>query len=189
MKKSFGAVDMAHDFIKRHVKEGDFCIDATAGRGNDTVFLCSAVGSKGKVIALDIQKEAIESTQRLLKENDYESIGKAILDSHSNIGIYAEVGTVSCITFNFGWLPGGDHQISTRSETSIPAIMQSLELLKPDGIISLSIYYGRDTGFEERDALLKYLKTIDSKDFTVIVSEFTNRPNCPPISVFIMKGI
>lgn len=189
MSNSFGALNMAHDFIKRHVKEGDFCIDATAGRGNDTAFLCGLVGDSGKVIAFDIQEDAVSSTKALLAEKNFSHIGTVYQDSHSNMSEYAEEGTVSCITFNFGWLPGGNHKISTHAETSIAAIEQGLKLLKPDGIMSLCIYYGRDTGFEERDALLEYFKTMDSKECTVIVSDFVNRPNCPPIPVFIMKGI
>ncbi len=34
---------------------------------------------------------------------------------------------------------------------------------------------------------MEYLKTIDSKKYTVIVSEFFNRPNHPPIFVGIMR--
>ena len=95
---------------------------------------------------------------------------------------------MSLITFNFGWLPGGDHNIFTHADTSIAAIGQGLELLREDGIMSLCIYYGRETGFAERDALLAYLRTIDSKQYTVMICEFANRSNCPPIPVLIWKG-
>jgi hypothetical protein len=53
--------------------------------------------------------------------------------------------------------------------------------------MSLCIYYGRDCGFDERDAILAYLQTINILCFTVIVSSFTNRPNNPPIWAFIMR--
>ena len=100
---------------------------------------------------------------------------------------YAEEGTVDCITFNFGYLPRGDHRICTHPQTSIPAIQQGLRLLKPGGIMSLCVYYGGDSGFEEKDALMEYLQTIDSKVYTVLKLEFFNRPNCPPIPVMIWK--
>ena len=51
------------------------------------------------------------------------------------------------------------------------------------------IYHGGDTGYEERDALMKYLKTIDPKQYTVLVTDFRNRPGDPPIAVFILKEI
>ena len=46
---------LAHKFVSEHVKSGDFCIDATAGKGRDTVFLCDLVTESGKVLAFDIQ--------------------------------------------------------------------------------------------------------------------------------------
>ena len=110
-----------------------------------------------------------------------------MLDSHANMAAYAAPESVSCITFNFGWLPGGDHSINTRAESSIAAIEAGLRLLKPRGVMSLCIYYGRDTGFDERDALMDYFKTIDHRAFTVITAQFANRPNCPPIPVMIIK--
>ena len=43
------AVDWTHEFLKRYVKEGDVCIDATMGNGGDTLFLAGLVGENGKV--------------------------------------------------------------------------------------------------------------------------------------------
>ena len=100
---------------------------------------------------------------------------------------YAEEGTVSCITFNFGWLPGGDHTVHTMKDTSIEAVKKALRLLKQGGLISMILYYGRDTGFEEKEALLEFVKTIDSAEYSVITVEFSNRPNCPPIPIFILR--
>ncbi|MBP3854978.1 MAG: hypothetical protein IK990_05105 [Ruminiclostridium sp.] len=44
MASTFGAVQLAHEFLEKQVSAGDICIDCTAGRGNDTVFLCELVG-------------------------------------------------------------------------------------------------------------------------------------------------
>ena len=55
--------------------------------------------------------------------------------------------------------------------------------------MSLCVYYGGDSGFEEKDALMEYFRTIDSKQYTVLITEFANRPNNPPIPVFILKQI
>ena len=185
---SFSVLELSHRFISENVHEGDLCIDATAGRGFDTAFLCECVGESGHIIAFDIQQDAIDSTVSLLKERRLEKRAEVILESHSNMDKYAEKGTVACITFNFGWLPGGNHSINTSADSSIEAISKGLELLKPDGVMSLCIYYGRETGFEERDALLEYFKTINSREYTVLVSQFVNRQSCPPIPVFIWKG-
>ena len=185
---SFSAIELAHKFIAENVSEGDRCIDATAGRGNDTAFLCELVGESGHVTAFDIQKDAIDSTAALLASKGLSERATLVLGSHSGMDEYAEAGSIACVVFNFGWLPGGDHNINTRAQTSLEAVGKALELLRPDGIISISIYYGRNTGFEERDALLEYFRQIDSRRFTVLVGDFANRGGCPPIPVFIWKG-
>lgn len=185
----FNALTLSHEFLTAHVHPGDLCIDATAGRGFDTAFLCGLTGAQGKVLAFDIQQDAIDSTNALLKQKGLDSIGHAILDSHVNMANYTAPESVACITFNFGWLPGGDHTVFTTPQTSIAAIEAGLTLLKPDGVMSLCIYYGRETGFAERDALLAFLPTLDSSKCTVLLHSFCNRPNCPAIPVFILKGI
>ncbi len=187
MPSTFGAVHLAHEFLRLHVSEGDICIDCTAGRGKDTAFLCSLVGESGKVISLDIQPEAVESTKELIEASGYSQICRVCLDSHENVARYAAPGTVSAIVFNFGWLPGGDHTKHTHTESSLTALRECLPLLKEGGVMSLSIYYGRDTGFEEKDAILKFLRELPVGEFAAVVSEFVNRPNCPPISVRVYK--
>lgn len=184
---SFSALNIINRVIDEKVKEGDICIDATAGRGNDTLHLCRLVGDSGHVTAFDIQQDAVNSTISLLEENNMAHRADVLLKSHSEMDSMFEENSVSFITFNFGWLPKGDHNIFTKKETSIEAIEKGLKLLKSGGIMSLIIYYGRETGFEERDALLEYLPTIDSNMYTVMEMPFVNRPNCPPIPIIIIK--
>ncbi|MGN0696631.1 MAG: class I SAM-dependent methyltransferase [Oscillospiraceae bacterium] len=186
-RKSFSALDIIKRAISENVREGDICIDATAGRGNDTLFMASLVGDSGHVTAFDIQSEAVESTKALLEEAGLSYRADVRLQSHAEMDGLFEEGTVSCITFNFGWLPKGDHSISTKKESSLEAIEKGLRLLKKDGIMTLIIYYGRDTGFEEKDAILEYLPTIDSEKYTVLEMPFVNRPNCPPIPIIIFR--
>ena len=187
MKMSFSALDIAHGMIADHVKPGDVCIDATAGRGRDTVFLCSLVGEQGRVTAFDIQPDAVESTNALLAGQGYSCIGRAVLDSHANIDNYEQPGTVSCIVYNFGWLPGGDHNVFTLPESSIESLEKALELLMPGGMIAMCIYYGKQNGFDERDRLMEFLEGLDHRKYSSYVGSFVNRPNCPPITAFILK--
>ena len=181
------ALTLSHKFIGEHVKPGQLVIDATAGKGKDTLMLCKLVGDSGKVIAMDIQEAAITQTKELLVTEGWDHVAELHLDSHSNMSKYAEPGSVDCIVFNFGWLPGGDHNVFTHKETNIEAIEQGLTLLKSGGIMSLTVYYGRNNGYEERDAILDYLTTIDDTKYTVMVLNFTNRKNDPPFPVFIIK--
>ena len=174
-------------FIRDHVKEGDICIDATAGNGNDTLVLCQLVGEQGKVYAFDIQEQAVANTKKRLEEYGVAKRAEVYLESHTKMGNYVVADSVSCITFNFGYLPGGDHNLATKKDSSIEAIHEGLRLLKKGGMMSLCIYSGGDSGFEERDAILEELKTLDGKKYLVIVSQYYNRPNNPPIPAMIIK--
>lgn len=177
---------IAHDFLNRTVKTGDFCIDATAGKGRDTELLCRLVGETGKVLAFDIQPEAIIQTKERLQKAGLQNF-ETVLDSHSNMLNYADNESVDCIVFNFGRLPNGNPNIFTTEKTSIPAIQAGLLLLKAGGVMSLSIYYGGVNRYNERDSLLEYLKSLDDKKYSVLLSSWHNRPNDPPISAIIWK--
>lgn len=185
--RRYQITEWCHHFIRECVKQGDLCIDATAGNGNDTLFLCELVGKKGKVLAFDIQEEAVANTRKRLLEAGMSEQAQVILESHENMGQYAKENSVNCIVFNFGYLPGGNHELATKKESSIAAIHEGLRLLIKGGIMSLCVYSGGDSGFEERDAILSELKQLDSKKYLVIVSEYYNRPNNPPIPVVIIR--
>ena len=157
------------------------------GKGHDTLFLAELVGEKGRVLSMDVQPAALEATQTLLQKHQMDQRVQLVLDGHEHMGAYAAPETVDAVMFNLGYLPGGDHTIATKAETTITALEQSLQLLKPLGMISLAIYHGGDTGFAERDAVLEWLKQLDHKRYTVLVTDFYNRPNYPPLAVQIIK--
>lgn len=174
-------------FIRQQVHLGDTCIDATMGNGNDTLLLSTLCGQSGRVLAFDIQECALNKTKKLLADAGAPSNYQLILASHEHMENYVLPGTVSCIVFNFGYLPGGDHKKATSAQTSLPALCQSLKLLKKGGILSLCIYSGGDTGFSERDSILSWLKSLSPKEYLVIKSEYFNRPNHPPIPILVIK--
>lgn len=185
--KNYQITEWVHNFIKKQVKKGDSCVDATMGNGHDTSFLAELVGQEGNVYAFDVQELALKNTkERLQKKNKLDQC-RLILDSHENMDQYIEEETISCIVFNFGYLPGGDHKKATKALTSVKAIEKGLNLLKQNAIMTLCIYSGGDTGFEEKEAILSYIKNLDSKKYLVIQSEYINRKNNPPIPVFIIK--
>lgn len=187
--KRFTVTDFCHRFISDHISEGAFCVDATAGNGHDTEFLCRLAGPSGKVLAFDIQEQAVAATQKRLDGCGLSHIGQIILDSHTHIDRYVSPDTADCIVFNFGYLPGGDHSMATQPDTSLTAIEKSLQCLKPGGLLALCIYSGGDTGYAERDAILPYLKGLDPREYLVIISTYANRPGDPPIPAFIFKHV
>ena len=176
---------LAHDFLRRQVKPGAVCIDATAGRGRDTALLCRLAGPAGRVLAFDIQADAVRQTRKLLEQEGL--IAEVIQDSHANMEQYAAPETVDCIVFNFGRLPGGDPHIFTVAESSIAAIDAGIRLLKPGGVMSLSLYYGGANGYDERDAILAHLRTLDDRRCSVLVCDWANRRNDPPMPIFLWK--
>ena len=56
-----------HEIIRSQAEAGGCYIDATMGKGNDTLFLCELAGENGKVLAFDIQQEALDATRRITK--------------------------------------------------------------------------------------------------------------------------
>ncbi len=187
----FTVTQWSHHMLDGLIPKNGFCIDATAGTGQDTVYLAKTVGKNGRVIAFDIQEDAIRRTrERLEKEigkEEADSYIKLVLDSHIHMDKYSAEGEVDAILFNFGYLPGGDHSICTKADTSVQAVEVGLRLLKKQGVMGLCIYSGGDTGFEEKDALMNYLQALDSKKYLVVQSVFFNRENNPPIPVIIIK--
>lgn len=176
-----------HEIIKSQLPKEGFYIDATMGNGNDTLMLCHLAGISGKVLAFDIQSKALRLTEELLTKHGMQNRAELILDGHEHMDLYASEETADAICFNFGYLPGGDHKIATSGVTSIEAIRKGLKILKHGGMISLCIYSGGDTGFDEKEMILEFLKNLPAHEYTVIVNEYYNRKNFPPMPVFLFK--
>lgn len=183
----FTVTEWNHRMLTGLIPEGGFCIDATAGTGRDTLYLSQTVGKEGRVLAFDIQQAALDMTRQRLKKGQWGDNTELILDSHTHMDQYAQKGMADAILFNFGYLPGGDHNLATRSDTSLEAVQKGLELLKTGGVMSLCVYSGGDTGFSERDALLEFTAGLNMKEFLVVRNDFYNRPNHPPIILLIFR--
>lgn len=176
---------MVHAFLRKEVRPGAVCIDATAGKGRDTALLCRLAGESGRVLAFDIQEEAVAQTQALLASEGLRA--EVLLDSHAHMGRYLPPESVDCIVFNFGRLPGGDPKIFTQADTSVEAIRVGLELLRPGGVLAIALYYGGENGYEERDQILQYLEEVDQRCCSVLACRWTNRRGDPPMPVFVWK--
>ena len=146
-------------------------VDATAGNGNDTLFLAEHVGENGHVYAFDIQQAALDATaERLGELTDRVSL---IWDSHDNINQYVN-RQIGGAVFNLGYLPHSDDlSIVTKPETTIKAIHTILGMLKKGGIICVSVYDGHEGGAKERDALLAYVKDLHQAEVHVAKYEIT----------------
>ncbi|MFD1030336.1 class I SAM-dependent methyltransferase [Metaplanococcus flavidus] len=169
--------------LEQTVTEGDNVIDATAGNGHDTLFLAQMVGDAGKVYAFDIQENAVQATRNRVKE--FSNV-EVILDSHAKIEQYVKE-EIGAAVFNLGYLPKGDHSIITKSETTLSAIRQCIQLLKDNGLVVIVIYSGHEGGSEERDAVLDYVQHLPQTKFDVLKYQFINQQHSPPFLVAIEK--
>ncbi len=180
------ATDLAKDLITRAVSHGDIVVDATVGNGNDTLLLCQLVGEKGKVIGFDIQDVALERTREKLSEKNVLDRVLLINSGHENLKDYIDSG-VSAIMFNLGYLPGNNHNITTRYETTLKAIEQGIDILKKNGVMTIVVYPGHKEGLIEREKLLEFLSTISQGRVNVLKMEFINQVNNPPLVIAIEK--
>ena len=178
---------LAARYMEEILRPGDIAVDATMGNGKDTQFLCELVGETGHVYAFDVQEEALERTAARLEAAGLRARATLILAGHETMRENVPVSP-RAVMFNLGWLPGGDHTVFTHADSTIAAIEAGLKLLRKDGVMCVSIYYGGASGYEERDALLEYVRTIDPAQYTVLVTQFANRAGDPPIPVFIHKA-
>ena len=179
------ALDIVKKTVSEHLSEGGFAIDATAGRGYDTVFLARTVGATGRVLAFDIQPAAVESTRALLASEGLDAEG--VLASHADMAQYASPESADCILFNLGYLPGGDHSVYTRAESTIAAVEAGLDILKHGGLMCVTVYSGGANGYAERDALIPFLASLDDGKYQVISLSFHNWKKDPPRPFFIIK--
>lgn len=176
----------AQHLLQEAIEEGATVVDATAGNGHDTLFLAKLVGDNGQVYAFDVQKEAVNATLLRLLDEGLEHRALVINDGHENVATYV-TKPVSAAIFNLGYLPGSDHDVITKPNTTIPAIEALLKLLTIDGIIVLVIYHGHDGGKEERDAVIDYVSQLPQKHVHVLQYQFLNQQNDPPFVIALQK--
>ena len=168
---------LSHNIIKEYVKNKIVAIDATLGNGYDCDFLSSCFK---KVYAFEIQKEACE---KYIDKNNNVII---INESHHKIDKFINE-EVDCVCYNLGYLPGGNKEITTLAETSLKSIQLSLNLLSKNGIISIAIYRGHNEGMEEKNCIIKYLKTLPKNSFGVMIHECINRSEKSPLLIIVEK--
>ena len=96
-------------------------------------------------------------------------------------------GKIPVILFNLGYLPGGNHTLATKESTTLEAARKGLTILKKQGVMCICIYSGGDSGFSEKEAVLLWAQNLPAKEYDVISCPFINKPNNPPLPVFIRK--
>ena len=179
-------VQLAHNHVSEVVNQGDFCLDATAGNGHDSLFLAQQVGISGKVFSIDIQAQAIQNTQILLQQNGLDAVVQLILGSHSNLLELVDKsvhGRIKASTFNLGYLPGGDHSVITHADNTTQAIYQAYQLTASGGIISVLCYRGHAGGTKEANSVAELC---ENRRWSYETTEGSENPNSP-VLILIRK--
>lgn len=162
-------------------------IDATCGNGYDTLFLSTLVlddKKKGRVIAIDKQQQAVENTQKLLKEK----ISPIFLDKifvykqcHSSFPFSIEKESVSLIVYNLGYLPGGNKTLTTTGSITLESLKAATSLIKREGAISVTCYPGHDAGKPEEEMVLDFAASLDPHEWSSCHHRWINRNSSPSL--------
>lgn len=185
----------AHQLLGEVLRPGDTAVDLTAGNGADTLFLARRVGPSGRVLAFDIQQQALQRTaDRLVSEEIASSYCMSpddlsgepgvflIHDSHDRLDHYLN-GPVRGMVANLGYLPGGDPTLVTRAESTLAAIGRGLELLLPQGRLAVVAYVGHPAGNDESRQVEALLQGLSSRHWHILRLQVVNREEAPYLLV------
>ncbi len=173
---------LAKEYWTRHLLPEDTAIDATAGNGQDTLYLAQL--SLSALFALDIQEEAIENTRKLLNEHlNGEELGKITLlhMPHDNLRKVPCLTPPRLIIYNLGYLPGKDKSITTKTESTLRSLESALSILGEKGAVSITCYPGHEEGKKEEDAILGFAESLSPKEWEVRWSRWVNRNRSPSL--------
>ena len=177
---------LARDVLLQALRPGDTVADATMGNGHDTLFLAEQVGPEGHVYAFDIQEKAVEATRNLLKQHGMED--RVTLFCRSHAGLADTVpAKLSAVVFNLGWLPGGDHRVTTRCESTGKAVLGALKCLKSGGVVTVCVYPGHEEGIRELEMLCAMLAGLSNREYNVLRQTFLNAGDGAPECFVVQK--
>ena len=181
----------AQQLLNEVLKPGDLAVDLTAGTGSDTLFLAQTVGPTGRVIAFDIQEQALAATtekltaagisvSRLLESSS--AIGSSVVTlikaGHEKFSDYLDATPIGIIA-NLGYLPGGDKAIVTRPDSTVMALQQAAEVLAIGGRLVVVVYPGHPGGEEEGTAVDAIFAALPLKKWHVLRVEVPNCSSAP----------
>ena len=184
--------EFAMYIVQAYIGPGDTVIDATCGNGHDTLALAQT--DPARLYAFDVQEDAVRRTRELLENSGF---GETIVDgrfiikqlAHENIGAYCESRGIQAkaAIFNLGYLPGGDKSITTKAESTLAAVQAMMDIIRPDGLICITMYSGHPDGKEEKEALLNFAEQLDSGRWHTAYISMTNQKKDPPEILLITK--
>ncbi|MBR1985758.1 MAG: methyltransferase domain-containing protein [Mogibacterium sp.] len=178
--------ELAMSVTLTYINPGDTVVDATCGTGQDTVVLARAVGSAGSVYAFDIQKNAHLLTEARLKSHGFTNV-HLVMQSFVSMSEHIPERSAAAVVFNLGYLPGGDHSITTTADTTLKGLECALKTIRPGGIVTVVMYDGHNEGAEEKAAVLEWAEALDQSRYHVAYVSLLNQKNHPPEILWITR--
>lgn len=177
-----------HAVLSPLIRAGDTVVDCTLGNGHDALFLAEAAGSGGRLVGFDLQPQALDRTREKLERAGIERGRYSLIEAdHAEIDRYVPAG-IGAAVYNLGYLPGSGKAIRTKRETSIRSIGKALELLRPEGVVSVTLYYGHQGGREEAEGVQEFARRLDHARHKVLQLTYPNLPRNPPSILIIQRG-
>ncbi|SCA63428.1 Putative rRNA methylase YtqB [Chlamydiales bacterium SCGC AG-110-M15] len=163
-------VQLAHSYWESLLSPGDCVLDLTCGNGHDTLFLANIVlkNQKGKIIAYDIQDQAIQQSKSRLKEIlDAKSMQQISFyqKCHSLLPKKEELPEVKLIVYNLGYLPGADKSQTTKTRSTLESLDKATQLISPAGAISIMCYPGHPEGKLEESAIIEWAQKLNVQEW------------------------
>ena len=180
------ALAFARSLIEGRLKSGGRALDGTAGNGHDTLLLERLAGEDGIVWAFDVQPQALANTKGRLKTAGADKQVRLICASHARLADYV-AEPLDAAMFNFGYLPGGRKNLTTRADTSVAALEAAVSLLAGGGILTAVLYGGHTEGARESAAVQQWAAALPQERFAVLRYGFANQRNCPPLLLAVEK--
>lgn len=184
--QTFSVVRAAHTLLADKVRASRLLVDATAGNGEDTLFLARLSPADARVYAFDIQQRALDATARKLKEASLAEKVSLLLVDHARLDAYV-TGEVDAAICNLGYLPGGDHAVATTAETTAMAVEKLAALLAPGGLAAIVAYPGHAAGAQEERRLQALLAALPDKRFTACRYAMLNHAPTAPVLYLVEK--
>lgn len=181
-----GPAALSHLLIHTLLSEGDKAVDATCGNGHDTLALAERTGPTGHIWGFDIQEQALAETGRRLSEAGLAGRATLLQAGHEEMSRHV-AGPVKAVLFNLGYLPGGDRSIITRPETTVSALVQSLQLLEPGGIAMVTVYPGHGGGACEQQAVEVWAAGLAPQEYHSWKMGQMNVTSAAPYCILIQK--
>jgi|LGOV01.1.fsa_nt_gb SAM-dependent methyltransferase len=186
----------AHALLAEVLPPGGLAVDLTAGSGHDTHFLYRLVGDRGRVLAFDVQSEALQETASLLEQQGARILPGRLMagaacaepgiylvhDCHSRLTRYLSE-PIAAIVAKLGCLPGDDSACACASPATLTALRSALDLLAPGGRLAVVCYADPSGGTTDAEKVEQLFAGLPPEYWDVLQLSAANRHAAPTLLV------